>query len=53
MQADAWATVLMVMPPEQALQLADARGISALLVERESAAFSVHPSAAWRKVPRQ
>jgi thiamine biosynthesis lipoprotein ApbE len=53
MQADAWATVFMVMPPEQALALADARHIRALLIGREPAAFSLHPSRAWRALPRR
>ena len=53
MQADAWATVLMVMPPEQALSLADARGISGLLIGRDAAGFSLHPTASWPATARQ
>jgi thiamine biosynthesis lipoprotein len=48
MEADAWATVLMVMPPEEALALADARGLVALLIGRDAQGFSLLPSAAWR-----
>lgn len=51
MEADAWATVLMVMPPEEALALADARGLKALLIAREPPAYRLVPSAAWRTAP--
>jgi thiamine biosynthesis lipoprotein len=51
MEADAWATVLMVMPPDEALRLADARQLKALLIARDPPAFRLHPSAAWRAAP--
>jgi thiamine biosynthesis lipoprotein len=51
MEADAWATLLMVMPPEEALALADARGLKALLIAREPPAYRLVPSAAWRTAP--
>jgi thiamine biosynthesis lipoprotein len=51
MHADAWATVLMVMPPEAALALADARKLKALLIARHPPGYRLHPSAAWRAAP--
>ena len=48
MEADALATVLMVMPPGPALRLANAARIPALLIGREGARFRLAPSAAWR-----
>jgi thiamine biosynthesis lipoprotein len=48
MQADAWATVFMVMTPEKALALADARNLEALLIERNPPGYRWIPSAAWR-----
>ena len=51
MEADAWATVLMVMPPEQALALADARGLTAMLIGRDRHGHLLVPSAAWRAAP--
>jgi thiamine biosynthesis lipoprotein len=51
MEADAWATVLMVMSPEEALALADARRLKALLISRHSLGFQLRPSAAWRAAP--
>ena len=51
MEADAWATVLMVMPTEEALALADSRLLKALLITREPPTFRLHPSAAWRAAP--
>lgn len=51
MEADAWATMLMVMPPEQALALADAWRLKALLISRQSSGFQLQPSAAWRAAP--
>jgi len=47
MQADALATVLMVMPPEAALRLANEARIPALLVGRGEG-YPLMPSAAWR-----
>jgi len=46
MEADALATVLMVMPPDAALRLANEARIPALLVGR-GAGYEVTPSAAW------
>jgi thiamine biosynthesis lipoprotein len=51
MEADAWATVLMVMPPDEALALADARGLEALLIGHDRHGFQMIPSAAWRAAP--
>jgi thiamine biosynthesis lipoprotein len=51
MQADAWATVFMVMQPDAALALADARSLKALLIARTSPGFRLQPSAAWRLAP--
>ena len=47
MEADALATVLMVMAPDAALRLADAARIPALLIERGER-YRLRPSAAWR-----
>lgn len=46
MEADALATVLMVMPPDAALRLANAARIPALLVGR-GAGYRLAPSVAW------
>ncbi|HEX6638970.1 MAG TPA: FAD:protein FMN transferase [Steroidobacteraceae bacterium] len=51
MEADAWATVLMVMPPGEALALADRRELKALLIERATAGYRLRASAAWRAAP--
>jgi thiamine biosynthesis lipoprotein len=51
MHADAWATVFMVMQPEAALALADARNLKALLITRDPPAYRLLPSAAWRAAP--
>ena len=48
MEADAWATVLMVMPPTEALRLANAERMPALLISREPA-LRLQPSARWRE----
>jgi len=48
MEADALATVLMVMPPGPALRLADAANTPALLIGRAGAGFQLTPSATWR-----
>jgi len=48
MEADALATVLMVMPPDPALRLANATSLPALLIGRDGAGFRLAPSAAWR-----
>lgn len=51
MEADAWATVFMVMPPVEALALANARHFKALLIERATPGFRLNFSAAWRAAP--
>jgi thiamine biosynthesis lipoprotein len=51
MEADAWATVLMVMSPDDALALADARALKAMLIARDRHGFALFPSAAWRAAP--
>jgi thiamine biosynthesis lipoprotein len=48
MQADALATVLMVMPPAEALALADRRHVRALLIGHADAKYQVRRSASWR-----
>jgi thiamine biosynthesis lipoprotein len=47
MQADALATVFMVMPPAAALRLADQRRVPALLIVRDGEALRVQSSARW------
>lgn len=47
MHADALATVLMAMPPDAALALADARGVAALLITREGDGVAIRRGAAW------
>jgi thiamine biosynthesis lipoprotein len=56
MAADAWATLLTLVPQERALQLADANGIAALLVVRDESddsgygiRYRLPVSAAWRQ----
>lgn len=54
MAADAWATLLILAPPEKALQLADEHGIAAMLVVREPGdGYRMPASAAWRQRPRE
>jgi thiamine biosynthesis lipoprotein len=48
MAADAWATVLMAMAAADALRLAEAESIPALLIRREEENFELSPSARWR-----
>jgi thiamine biosynthesis lipoprotein len=48
MTADAWATVFMAMPPADALRLADAESLPALLIRREGGAFALSSSPRWR-----
>jgi FAD:protein FMN transferase len=52
MEADALATVLMVMPPDAALHLANEARVPALLIARESGQFRSSPSANWPGEPR-
>jgi thiamine biosynthesis lipoprotein len=47
MEADALATVFMLMAPDAALKLADQRGTPALLISREGAELHLERSAAW------
>jgi thiamine biosynthesis lipoprotein ApbE len=47
MDADALATVFMAMPPDAALDLANRRGVAALLVVRDAGGLGVRRSAAW------
>jgi FAD:protein FMN transferase len=47
MQADALATVFMVMPPGAALELANRRGTAALLISREPGGIRLQRSSAW------
>ncbi len=47
MQADAWATVFMVMEPGAARALADRLGLAALLIARDQRQFTLTPSRAW------
>jgi thiamine biosynthesis lipoprotein len=47
MEADALATVFMVMPPAAALQLANRRGTPALLIGRADGGFRLERAAAW------
>jgi FAD:protein FMN transferase len=49
MEADALATMLMVMEPAAALSLADTGNIPALLIRRENTGFRLQPSASWRQ----
>ncbi len=48
MQADALATMLMVMPPADASRLAERERLAALLISRDGSGFSLQSSAAWR-----
>ncbi len=48
MEADALATVFMVMPPDAALQLAQKSATPALLISREGQGFRLTPSPDWR-----
>lgn len=47
LQADALATVLALLPPQEALAFADARGLAALLVLERNGQFQTQPSLAW------
>lgn len=49
MQADALATVFMVMPPAEALRLADEMGIPTLLISRDAGGFRLARSTHWRE----
>jgi thiamine biosynthesis lipoprotein len=47
MQADALATLLMVMPPDEAMALANRRKFPAMLIDRNGAGFLVMHSDTW------
>lgn len=51
MQADALATVLMVMAPEDALRLADKRGWHALLIGQDAGGYQLLRTAYWQVDP--
>lgn len=48
MEADAWATALLVLGPERGYALAQARGLAALLVTADGSAFDVRVTDALR-----
>ena len=48
MEADAWATALIVLGPERAYSLAQARGLAALLVTASGTTFDVRTTDAFR-----
>ena len=49
MQADALATLFMVMPPDEGLALAAQRRIATLMIAREGGAFLLRASQAWKE----
>ncbi|HEU5137960.1 MAG TPA: FAD:protein FMN transferase [Steroidobacteraceae bacterium] len=51
MQADALATVLMVMPPALAMDLAERSGLRALLIEHAGGKYTVLRSTGWPRGP--
>ena len=48
MTADAWATVLMAMAPADAMRVAEAESLPALLIRREGGEFALSPTPRWR-----
>jgi thiamine biosynthesis lipoprotein len=48
MEADGWATALLVLGPEQGYSLAQARGLAALLVTASGHSFDVRATDAFR-----
>ena len=48
MQADALATVMMVMPPTDAMALAERKGLRTLLITHSDGKYQVHRSASWK-----
>lgn len=48
LEADALATVLMVMPPAEAMRLANGQRIPALLIARDGGEYRLQPSQSWR-----
>ena len=49
MQADALATVMMVMPPAEAMALAERERLRVLLITHVEARYQVQRSAGWNK----
>ena len=49
MAADAWATALSVLGPEEGLALAEARGMAALFIIRADDDFAMASTSAMRK----
>jgi thiamine biosynthesis lipoprotein ApbE len=49
MEADALATVMMVMPPAEAMALADRLRLRALLIGHAGGNYEVQRSVAWRE----
>ncbi len=50
-EADAWATAMTVLPPEQALRIASSKQMPLyLLTHDEAGGFTVHQSEAWKKL---
>jgi thiamine biosynthesis lipoprotein len=47
MQADAWATVFMVMAPDDAIALADRHRVRALMISRDGASYRATRSDSW------
>jgi thiamine biosynthesis lipoprotein ApbE len=47
MEADALATVFMVMDPEAALRVAESGHVPALLVSRDGGGFRLRSSSSW------
>ena len=50
LEADALATILMVLGPERGLAFANEQGIAAVLVSHEGDGFTEHKSAAWERL---
>jgi thiamine biosynthesis lipoprotein len=53
MEADAWATVFMTMPPGDALSLAAQRGVPALLIQRRDSGFESLAGGSWPAATRE
>lgn len=47
MAADAWATALLVLGPESGIELANEKGLKALMILRAEEGFSVRTSESW------
>ena len=48
MEADALATMFMVMDPDAALRVAESGNVPALLISRDGGGFRLHSSSGWR-----